>query len=395
MRGYGLDHRRFRFDLKFPRSLSHLRHKPYLICRTALDSLYARIVVSEKNGKVRHRLTRLKDTPHFAYLGGDVDRYRKYLERFGPFVGYGVEHSIEDFERLERSPAGYLEGEHASEFIVCEKVKTLLGVRNVILDGVHRGCLLLHQGVREVPVPFLFDRLPQNTSQFTRYLEDYRDDFPEWYTPVEVGGRVIHERTYPDFRERPEFLNNRERGKSRWDYIIARNLPDVRGKSVCDIGCNVGLFSMYLRQAGAAKVVGYDRSADAVQPSNPSLSRQSVVQQAWFVRNLFVLAGNEGMDGVEFHECDFNIFDFSSLRFDLFFSCCVLYHFGPRFEEIVRTISSRIPEVFLQTNLGHRQEGLAEYASVEYHEALLRRYGYRVRVNAPPGYAYPTVYGWK
>ncbi len=385
----------YRFDLKFPRSLSHLRHKAYLICRTALDSMYARIVVSQKDGKVRHRLVPLTDTPHFSYLRGETGRYREYLETFGLSVGYRAEHSVADFERLRSMATSYLEGDNSSEFIVCEKVKTLLNVRNVILDGVHRACLLLHQGVREVPVAFLFDNLPPSVSQFTQYLEDYRDDFLEWYTPVEVGGRIIHERTYPDFLERPEFLHNRERGQSRWNYIIARNLPDVRGKSVCDIGCNVGLYSIFLRRQGASKVVGYDRSADTVQPSNPSLPRQNVVQQAWFVRNLFGMVEDESLDGIEFHECDFSTFDFSSLQFDLFFSCCVLYHFGPRFEEIIRTISPRISEVFLQTNLGHRQKGLAEYAGVEYHEALLRRYGYQVRVDAPPGYAYPTIYGWK
>jgi len=395
MHGYQLDHRMYRFDLKFPDTLSHLRHKSYIIRRTALDSLYARIVVSKKYGKVRHRLVRLTDTPHFAYLRGKVDRYREYLGMFGLSVGYGAEHSIANFDTLRSTTAGYLEGDHASEYIVCEQVKTLLNVRNVILDGVHRACLLLHEGIRDIPVAFLFDNLPNCMSQFTQYLEDYRDDFLEWYTPIEVGGRIIHERTYPDFQERPEFLHNRERGKSRWNYIIAPNLPDVLGKSVCDIGCNVGLFSIFLCRQGASKVVGYDRSADTVQPSNPSLPRQSVVQQAWFVRNLFRMAENESLDEVEFQECDFNTFDFSSLQFDLFFSCCVLYHFGPRFEEIVRSISSRIPEVFLQTNLGHRQKGLAEYASVEFHEDLLRRYGYRVHVDAPPGYAYPIIYGWK
>ena len=203
MHGYQLDHRMYRFDLKFPDTLSHLRHKSYIIRRTALDSLYARIVVSKKYGKVRHRLVRLTDTPHFAYLRGKVDRYREYLGMFGLSVGYGAEHSIANFDTLRSTTAGYLEGDHASEYIVCEQVKTLLNVRNVILDGVHRACLLLHEGIRDIPVAFLFDNLPNCMSQFTQYLEDYRDDFLEWYTPIEVGGRIIHERTYPDFQERP------------------------------------------------------------------------------------------------------------------------------------------------------------------------------------------------
>jgi SAM-dependent methyltransferase len=383
------------FSLRFPDSLSHLEQPPYEICKVNLDSLYVR-VVSRKNLKgVTHNIIKLSQAPHYQYLQGNEHVYSHYLEKFGKDVGYGIEHSVKAYDDLIASPERYLEGKYSSDYIICEEIKTFWGSRYVILDGVHRASVLKREGVGTIPIALLKDVSTGPQGQFERYLSDYRDDFQEWYTPVSVGGKVIHERTYPDFRERPEFLNNRERGKSKWDYIIEKNLPPLEGKRVCDVGCNVGLFSILLRERGASVVHGYDRGMETVQPSNPSLPRQNVVQQAYFVRNLFCLAGRNGLEGIEYFEGDIDEIKFSRFNYDLFFSCCVLYHFGERFDDIIRDISPQIPEVFLQTNLGHEDPLLSKFASIDFHKSLLQKYGYHVSVDSPPGYMYPVIFGRK
>lgn len=395
MKGYRTCHKYFSFDVQLPKNLESLKDRRFLISRVPLQSLYARIVSGYASGGVRHSLKKLRNTPHFSYVAGNKRDYREYLERFGMAVGYGADHSIETFESLLSTEAGYLAPPYVSHYIICERVKTLFGEKMVILDGVHRACQLLLQGVESIPVAILTGGQPGPLAQFDLYLADYKNDFPEWYTPIQLEGRIIHERTFPNFEERPEFLQNRERGSSKWEFIIDRNLPDLTGKSVCDIGCNCGLFAIYMMQRGARQVVGYDRSEFAVQPTNEGLPLQNVVEQAYFVRNLFRLAGTPNLDGLEFFACDLNHLDFSSLQHDVFFSCCVLYHFGERFEEAIRAIHQRIPEVFLQTNLGHKEPSLARYASIEYHRTLLEKYGYAVRIDAPQDYNYPVIYGKK
>ena len=391
MKNFKVDHKNINFQVNFP---PHLPKTGYLICKVSLKSLYASIL-HWKSSKIKKKLKKLDKTPHYEFIKGNKSAYESYLIKFGKKVGYGIEHSIENFNKLIMNNYLYLGRESSSEYIICQKRKKLLGSKNVIVDGVHRACLLINQGIESVPAAFIFKKSPGKFAQLDQYLKDYKDDILEWYTPIEIAGRRINERTYPDFKERPDFFNNKERGKSKWNFIIKKNLPNLKGKSVCDIGCNVGLYSIFMTQMGAKKVDGYDRGEKVIQPTNKNLPRQNVVQQAYFVKNLFKLAGYKNLDKINYFECDINKLDFSKLKYDLFFSSCVLYHFGAgKFEDIIKKISKNIPEVFLQTNLGH-DGNLAKLASVSYQKKMLEKYGYKVKTCMPKGYNYPVLYGIK
>ncbi|WP_419778417.1 methyltransferase domain-containing protein [Maridesulfovibrio sp.] len=61
---------------------------------------------------------------------------------------------------------------------------------------------------------------------------------------------------------------------------------DFTGKSVCDLGCNMGHFSFYARERGAREVVGYD-----LEPK--------------VVAGALKLAGLYSMDKVDFRVCNF------------------------------------------------------------------------------------------
>jgi SAM-dependent methyltransferase len=378
--GYKLDHRTFRFEVERGAGAADGR---FLIERIATRSLHARVATPAAGAP---EVVALAQTPHCRWLAGDEAQYAIYLESVGEAEATRSKRAFAEFLGTSE---GYLSADHASHYILCE----LVDGKRVILDGLHRAAVLLHNGVEFVPVAVRMEKAAPR-AQLERYLLDYKDDFLEWYTPIDLGGLIIHERTFPHFKERPSFLHNRERGQAKFDYIIRDNLPELEGKTVCDVGCSVGLLSYNLIRMGARSVDGFDRSETMVQPTNRRLPRQSVVQQAYFVKNLFQLHTGRRYETLNFYERDIATIDFATFEYDVFFSCCVLYHFGELFEKIIRDISPRVREVFLQANLGH-DGALARYASVQHHRELLERYGYRVRVDAPPGYHYPVIVGTK
>ena len=91
--------------------------------------------------------------------------------------------------------------------------------------------------------------------------------------------------------------------------VIAKDLPDVSGWRVLDIGCNAGFMSFAAKRLGAGSVLGVDSNLGA---------GTSFIDQATFCRDVL------GLD-VEFREESF--FDLEpEAPFDLVLFCGVLYH---------------------------------------------------------------------
>lgn len=88
---------------------------------------------------------------------------------------------------------------------------------------------------------------------------------------------------------------------------FADKLPDVRGKTVLDIGCNAGFYSVEMKRRGAGRVLGVD--------SDPRYLEQARLA-----------ARALGMDGIEFAEL--SVFDVAKLgeKFDLVIFMGVFYH---------------------------------------------------------------------
>jgi tRNA (mo5U34)-methyltransferase len=89
---------------------------------------------------------------------------------------------------------------------------------------------------------------------------------------------------------------------------FAAHLPaDLTGKSVLDIGCNAGFYSMEMKRRGAERVVGID-------------SDDRYLEQARFA------AATLGYDNIEFR--NLSVYDVASLgeRFDVVIFMGVLYH---------------------------------------------------------------------
>jgi len=91
----------------------------------------------------------------------------------------------------------------------------------------------------------------------------------------------------------------------KW-HRFADAIPEVRGRSVLDIGCNGGFYSIEMKRRGAARVLGIDSDAD-------------YVAQARFAAEISELE-------IEFRQL--SVYDVAKIaeRFDLVLFLGVLYH---------------------------------------------------------------------
>jgi len=122
------------------------------------------------------------------------------------------------------------------------------------------------------------------------------DALGPWFHNIDLGGIW----TAPD-----HFLGDYPGDKFR---RFAPHLPeDLSGKSVLDIGCNAGFYSMEMKRRGAARVVGID-------------SDDRYLAQARFA------AETLGYDNIEFR--NLSVYDVGALgeKFDVVVFMGVLYH---------------------------------------------------------------------
>jgi len=116
-----------------------------------------------------------------------------------------------------------------------------------------------------------------------------------WFHNLDLDGV----RTAPD-----HFLGDYPSFK--WKMFESSIPTDLRGKSVLDVGCNAGFYSIQMKRRGAARVVAID--------SNPGY-----LQQARF-------AAEVSQADIEFHQLD--VYQVAQLKekFDLVLFMGVLYH---------------------------------------------------------------------
>jgi 2-polyprenyl-3-methyl-5-hydroxy-6-metoxy-1,4-benzoquinol methylase len=125
-----------------------------------------------------------------------------------------------------------------------------------------------------------------------------------WYQNIELGEGVWTK----DLDGERDIFSGHDIPAPLW-RVIAKDLPDITGWRVLDIGCNAGYMSFASKRLGAGTVLGVDTNLGA---------GTSFVEQATFCRDVL------GLD-VEFREQSF--FDVEPEQpFDLVLFCGVLYH---------------------------------------------------------------------
>lgn len=138
--------------------------------------------------------------------------------------------------------------------------------------------------------------------------EDIRrriDELGPWYQNIEVADGVWTK----DLDGDRDIFASHDIPGPLW-RVIAKDIPDLTGLRVLDIGCNAGYMSFAAKRLGAASVLGVD--------SNLGAGPTSFVDQATFCRDMLEL-------DVEFRDQSF--FDLRPEQpFDVVFFCGVLYH---------------------------------------------------------------------
>jgi SAM-dependent methyltransferase len=214
--------------------------------------------------------------------------------------------------------------------------------------------------------------------------------YKQWYQPVDFGdGLRAHVTIPPDWNPAPEL--DEFSGLSRWNFIVKRNIPDVRGKRVLDVGCNVGVFSIELSRLGAKEVIGVDRDFEI--PQKPDyLPRQDIVSQAEFVRDAISLKTAESFN-IKYKPIDFSNYNsYTSLgHFDVIMALNVAYHELEGMEPMLTTLGSMTDVLILQTALSHGSP-IKEWASLPTHVDILTRIGFTsIVIDAPAGYEQPVL----
>ena len=125
-----------------------------------------------------------------------------------------------------------------------------------------------------------------------------------WYQNIQLAPEVFTKALDGD----RDIFSSQDIPGPLWQ-AIARDLPDLTGLEVLDIGCNAGYMSFEAKRLGASRVTGIDSNLGA---------GRSFIEQAEFCREVLEL-------DVEFEEISF--FDYSPPKpFDVVLFCGVLYH---------------------------------------------------------------------
>ncbi len=195
----------------------------------------------------------------------------------------------------------------------------------------------------------------------------------EWYSPAYMGAGL---------RSGP--LWNLGVGWGRWEFLLRRELPDVAGRRILEIGANNGHDALQMLRAGAKSVVGIE-------------ANRRRVEQGDFLKKAF-----EWADGVDYeYECLWadmrDIPDMELGPFDVVTAFCCLYYLSePEMAELVRWLSHATPVMVVGCNegrdMGRQHPDTYRRASLAFNVELLRNNGFpRIQVVDPPAYDRPLV----
>lgn len=199
-----------------------------------------------------------------------------------------------------------------------------------------------------------------------------------WYYHIDFGNGVC---------VRPDLKSNLHSGLNNWRNFLLKNLPDLNGKRVLDIGCNAGLYDLKMCEAGASEVVGIDINT----------------KQAEFVREWFSKKYGHDYSNVQYIAANATKYSFVDLgSFDLVCMFRVAYHFGEGIEHIMGQLSGITNVIAMQGNTPrlnnpkYSDRSHQHLAGIDGMKELLKRYIFsNIRIVAPENHPNPLVVGSK
>ena len=123
----------------------------FVVRNVYVTHLYGNIFQGTKESYWKENI-RIEDTPHFAYLCGDTKPYKEYLANFsdGPLLGGPLywQYCQDKFTKLSKNFV-YLQEPYQTSYIL---VREFQPNRYVIVDGLHRVCILRFKNVNQCAV---------------------------------------------------------------------------------------------------------------------------------------------------------------------------------------------------------------------------------------------------
>jgi len=122
------------------------RIKKYDFIQVDIKDLFSNIATGASWCDFSIETTALKNTPQFIGLSDNMEIYKKYISTFlgGPLT---ENYSLDRYDKL-KDCFSYLEYPYEISFIVVKQVNKKL----IILDGLHRACILSYQNKNKIKV---------------------------------------------------------------------------------------------------------------------------------------------------------------------------------------------------------------------------------------------------
>ena len=119
--------------------------KSFELRSVPLASLVGSLAI-QRDGGVESALAELEDTPHYRALGGETAPYEEHFRAFDAVLT-----DDQSWQKLQEMDANfsYATGEYATDYIITRRLDD---GRYVIMDGLHRSCVLKKRGAREAVI---------------------------------------------------------------------------------------------------------------------------------------------------------------------------------------------------------------------------------------------------
>lgn len=184
----------------------------------------------------------------------------------------------------------------------------------------------------------------------------------KWFSHVDFGDNIVAKST--SWKDAP--MNSRHMGVSKFDYIIKRNLPDLQGKRILEIGCNNGIIAIHMIRLGAIEVVGIDS-----ERTWPNWKKQAeFVKKAleWRCKTKYNISYHD-MQMTQIPSCNLG-------KFDIVIALNCLYYISEtEIETLIQHISKISKIMLIQCNT-QDQKHLGKRPHPEYMKKTLLKNGF-------------------
>ena len=183
-------------------------------------------------------------------------------------------------------------------------------------------------------------------------------------------------------------LHNIGVGYGRWHYILKKNMPDLKGKRILDLGTNNGFNAIHMLKEGASEVTGVE------------IDEKNIIQGELF-KTFF-----EWADQIKYNfryiKGNMNQIPNMDLgEFDIVTAFCSIYYLSEDdLNELIAYLAKTTNTIVIQCNeaknIGRSDAKTYIKASLDYNIKLIEKHGFIIKkVAAPRYYSRPLIIGEK